>query len=125
MPATCPFCNLTAARVWLESGAGIALLDAYPVAEGHTLIIPKRHVASLYELSDSEQAALWHLAAEARARLLRTHKPDGFNIGLNDGQAAGQTVLHAHIHVIPRYTGDVADPRGGIRWVIPEKAPYW
>ena len=125
MPPGCPFCDPPAARVWLENSAGVALLDAFPVSEGHTLVIPKQHVASLYELPEGDQTLLWRLAAEARIRLFRTHRPDGFNIGINDGPAAGQTVLHAHIHVIPRWSGDVADPRGGIRWIIPEKAAYW
>ena len=113
MSNTCPFCQLPADRVRLENSAGIAMLDAYPVAEGHTLVVPKQHVASLYELSAADQVALWHLAAEVRLGLRRTHRLAGFNIGINDGQAAGQTVLHAHIHVIPRCPGDVADPGAG------------
>jgi diadenosine tetraphosphate (Ap4A) HIT family hydrolase len=109
----------------MENAIGLVLWDAFPVTEGHTLVVPRKHVASIYELLPMEQAALWGLVGEARQRLQCQFHPDGFNIGVNDGQAAGQTVPHAHIHVIPRRTGDVADPRGGIRWVIPGKARYW
>lgn len=121
----CPFCELDADRVWLQNQFGIVLWDAFPITEGHALVVPRRHVASIYELSTEEQAALWTLVANARQRLNADLHPDGFNIGLNDGEAAGQTILHAHIHIIPRYSGDVADPRGGVRWIISEKARYW
>jgi len=87
--------------------------------------VPRRHVASLFDLSEAEQTDLWKLVALVRARLLAELKPDGFTIGVNDGVAAGQTVMHAHVHVIPRRQGDVADPRGGVRWVVPTKAAYW
>ena len=80
---------------------------------------------SIYELTVTEQNVIWKLVSEVRQRLLTDLKPDGFNIGLNDGLAAGQTVMHAHVHVIPRWSGDVSDPRGGIRWVIADKAAYW
>jgi len=103
----------------------VAVPDAYPVSEGHTLVLSRKHVASLYELSDTEQEGVWELVLEVRKRLLTSLKPDGFNIGINDGLAAGQTVMHAHVHVIPRWNGDVQDPRGGIRWVIADKAAYW
>lgn len=121
----CPFCHLEPSRILLENAFAAAFPDAFPVAEGHTLVVPKRHVASLFELSDEEQATLWRLVTLVRAKLMDELKPDGFNIGVNDGLAAGQTVMHAHVHVIPRRTGDVADPRGGMRWIIPSKAKYW
>ena len=124
-PSDCPFCNLPPERIRLRAGAGYAVPDRYPLGKGHTLVIPRRHVASIYDLPDEEIAALWRLAGEVRSMLEGEHAPDGFNIGLNDGAAAGQTIGHAHIHVVPRFAGDVADPRGGIRWVIPERAPYW
>jgi diadenosine tetraphosphate (Ap4A) HIT family hydrolase len=73
----------------------------------------------------AEQYAVWDLVSQVRRRLFVDQKPDGFNIGLNDGVAAGQTVMHAHVHVIPRWIGDIPDPRGGMRWVIADKAPYW
>jgi diadenosine tetraphosphate (Ap4A) HIT family hydrolase len=110
---------------YLENEAARAFPDAYPVAEGHMLVVPKRHVTSLFDLPEEEQAALWRLVALVRARLMDELMPDGFNVGVNDGTAAGQTVPHAHVHVIPRRAGDVADPRGGVRWVVPAKAQYW
>jgi diadenosine tetraphosphate (Ap4A) HIT family hydrolase len=124
-PAPCPFCGIAEDRQFIQSDVGLALFDAYPIAEGHTLVVPRRHVVSLYELPDTEQAALWSLVAQVRGWLVEKYRPDAFTIGVNDGIAAGQTVAHAHIHVIPRRPGDVTDPRGGIRWVIPGKAPYW
>ena len=109
----------------LQNDDSIAVADRYPVAEGHTLVIPRKHVASVYDLTIQEQNAVWDLVRIVRERLLGELKPDGFNIGVNDGVAAGQTVPHAHVHVIPRRAGDVPDARGGIRWIIPYKAPYW
>jgi diadenosine tetraphosphate (Ap4A) HIT family hydrolase len=121
----CPFCHPEESRITLENDAARAFPDAFPVAEGHTLVVPRRHVASLFDLPEVEQAALWRLVAMVRGKLMDELRPDGLNVGVNDGPAAGQTVLHAHVHVIPRRTGDVADPRGGVRWVIPGKAAYW
>ena len=118
----CPFCRLERNRIRLESEFALAFLDGFPLTYGHTLVIPKRHVASLYELSAAEQAAVWALVAQVRDALLADFRPDGFNVGLNDGAAAGQTVGHAHVHVIPRRHGDVPDPKGGVRWVIPDRA---
>ena len=121
----CPFCHLEPSRVTLENDCAVAFPDAFPVTEGHTLVIPKRHVASLFDLPDEEQTAVWRLVAQVRGNLESVLRPDGFTVGVNDGPAAGQTVPHAHVHVIPRRAGDVADPRGGVRWVVPAKAPYW
>ncbi len=121
----CPFCSLDSNRKWIENEHAIAFPDVYPVTDGHTLVIPRKHVTSIYELRGDERSAVWSLVAEVRQRLLTGLKPDAFNIGVNDGLAAGQTVEHAHVHVIPRWKGDVPDPRGGIRWIIDEKANYW
>jgi diadenosine tetraphosphate (Ap4A) HIT family hydrolase len=121
----CPFCSLDPSRTWIENEHAIAFTDAYPTTDGHTLVVPRQHIGSIYELSAAQQAAVWDLVAEVRQRLLTGLKPDGFNIGVNDGLAAGQTVEHAHVHVIPRYTSDVPDPRGGIRWIISQHAKYW
>ncbi len=101
-----------------------AIRDKYPLTDGHTLVVPRRHVASLFELSDEEQAAVWRLAGVVRADLLRTHSPHGFNLGVNDGEMAGQKVMHAHVHVIPRYRDDAADPHRGMRWIVPDRAEY-
>lgn len=109
----------------MANAHAIAFRDGYPLSEGHGLVVPRRHLASVFDGSPEEQAALWSLVAEFRAAMLRELSPAGFNVGVNDGAAAGQTVMHGHVHVIPRFEGDVADPRGGIRWILPEKAKYW
>ena len=121
----CPFCRPNANRIRLENVFAVALPDGFPLTMGHTLVLPKRHVASLFDLPDEEAAAVWNLVIQVHDLLMAEFKPDGFNVGLNDGAAAGQTVMHAHVHVIPRRHGDVLDPRGGVRWVVPDKAAYW
>ncbi len=120
-----PFYPIPSARVILETANCLAFYDAYPVSPGHALVVPLRTVLSIYGLDDLYQAELWETVRHVRAILAEKFSPDGFNVGVNDGRAAGQTVSHAHIHVIPRYVGDVDDPRGGVRWVIPEKPKYW
>jgi diadenosine tetraphosphate (Ap4A) HIT family hydrolase len=114
-------------RVLAEDDLFVVAKDKYPVSPGHTLVIAKRVVARFAELTTDEKVRLVTWIDWCINRLEHTldPKPDGFNIGLNDGAAAGQTVAQIHVHVIPRYNGDVPDPRGGIRQVIPEKAPYW
>jgi diadenosine tetraphosphate (Ap4A) HIT family hydrolase len=121
----CPFCDPDPDRICEENEAAVAIHDRFPVAGGHMLVVPKRHVASLFDLPEGERAAVWVLVARVRARLASEHGPDGFTVGVNDGPAAGQTIAHAHVHVIPRRAGDVCDPRGGVRWVIPDQAAYW
>jgi diadenosine tetraphosphate (Ap4A) HIT family hydrolase len=126
MPAShCPFCNVKQDQTVAANDVAFALPDAFPVTEGHTLVIPKRHVMSLFELSEVEQAEVWRLVTAVRNRLMDELVPDGFNIGVNDGAAAGQTVMHAHVHIIPRHSADVEDARGGMRRVMPKKAKYW
>ena len=125
-PAHCPFCKrIASAHAFQQDGSALALPDAYPLNPGHTLVISRRHATDLFCLTIDEQADVWRLVAKIRDRILQTHHPDAFNIGVNVGAAAGQTVDHAHVHVIPRYHGDVPDPRGGVRWVVPARAPYW
>lgn len=109
----------------MSNSHATAIYDGFPVSPGHCLIIPKRHIASFFEATKEEQSALLNLLAEMQDVLVKERNPDGFNIGINDGAAAGQTIMHLHIHLIPRYAGDQPDPRGGVRWIIPEKAPYW
>jgi diadenosine tetraphosphate (Ap4A) HIT family hydrolase len=121
----CPFCGPEKSRVIMANDYAIALHDRFPITPGHSLIVPKRHISSFFEATREEQKALFDLLAEMRQFLLAERSPDGFNIGINDGAAAGQTVMHLHIHLIPRYLGDMPDPRGGVRWIFPEKAPYW
>ena len=108
----CPFCRLEKHRIRLESECAVAFLDGFPITEGHTLVIPTRHVASFFELSEEEQAGVWRLVTKVRAKLAVDFRPDGFNVGLNDGVSAGQTMMHAHIHVIPRRNGDIAELGG-------------
>ena len=125
MSPPCPFCSLPVERFVLESAYAVALRDAFPVSPGHTLIIPRRHVASFFDVTDAERSDLMSLLAAARDDLDREFRPAGYNIGINDGAAAGQTVPHVHVHLIPRFAGDREDPRGGVRWVLPDKAVYW
>ncbi|MCK6399834.1 HIT family protein [Thauera aminoaromatica] len=121
----CPFCALPAERILILADEALVIRDAFPVSPGHTLVIPRRHIGSFFELSDAERTCMVELLAQAKAELDLSFQPDGFNIGINDGAAAGQTVQHLHLHLIPRYLGDVPDPRGGVRWVMPGKAKYW
>ena len=125
MSSPCPFCSLPAERFALQSEYAVVIRDAFPVSPGHTLVIPKRHVASFFDITDAERTDLMSLLAAARDDLEREFHPAGYNVGINDGAAAGQTVPHLHIHLIPRYDGDRDDPRGGVRWVLPDKAAYW
>jgi len=104
--APCPFCALPQARVLLRNDAAIAIRDAYPVAPGHTLVIPLRHVPSFFDTTAEERGAMLDLLDEAKKQLQSEFGPAGYNIGINDGAAAGQTVGHLHVHLIPRYHGD-------------------
>jgi len=121
----CPFCALPSARILLHNDLAVVVRDAYPVSPGHTLVIPVRHVASFFDTTADERSALLSLMDAAKWSLQTELEPAGYNIGINDGPSAGQTVGHLHVHLIPRYLGDRPDPRGGIRWVIPENADYW
>ncbi len=120
----CPFCTISGDRVLHEGGLVKAIWDAYPVSPGHVLIIPRRHVANWFDVSCEEQSEMLGAIQQVRRILDEQFAPSGYNIGMNVGAAAGQTVSHFHLHVIPRYAGDVADPTGGIRNVIPGKANY-
>ena len=125
MTSTCPFCSLPSSRIVESNTHGLVIRDGFPVSPGHTLIVPKRHIGSFFELRADERDDLLALLDHAKAQIESEFKPDGYNIGINDRPAAGQTVPHLHIHLIPRYIGDQADPRGGVRWIIPDKADYW
>jgi diadenosine tetraphosphate (Ap4A) HIT family hydrolase len=121
----CPFCNLPDSRIVNSDASAVVIRDGFPVSQGHTLIIPRRHIGSFFELTEAERTSILDLLGQARIGLDAEYEPAGYNIGINDGAAAGQTIAHLHVHLIPRYDGDRADPRGGVRWVIPEKADYW
>ncbi len=103
----------------------VGVWDGFPLSPGHALLIPRRHIESWFDATEEEQHGLVDAIAVARSAILGRHQPDGFNVGMNLGQAAGQTVSHLHLHVIPRYVGDVPDPRGGVRCVLPARADYW
>ena len=120
----CLFCSPPDERVFLRSDQVLGLWDAFPVSPGHALLIPRRHVPTWFEATNFEQVALIAALNETKALIEQHHQPDGYNIGINCGAAAGQTVFHLHVHLIPRYTGDVTDPRGGVRHVIPAKGNY-
>lgn len=121
----CPFCQIAPDVIVLcETDTALAILDRFPVSEGHTLIIPKRHTANYFELSPEEQSELWSLVNLAKQKLDSLYHPDGYNVGININPAAGQTIFHIHIHLIPRYHNDTPHPRGGVRGVIPEKRGY-
>ncbi len=108
----------------IENENAFAIYDGFPVSKGHVLVIPKRVVAEIFDLNDEEYSSCFNLVKDVKKILEEEFKPDGFNIGINNGEKAGQTIFHAHIHVIPRYSGDVDNPRGGIRHVIPGKGDY-
>jgi diadenosine tetraphosphate (Ap4A) HIT family hydrolase len=118
----CPFCNDVEAV--LANELAIARWDVNPVTPGHILLVTRRHVADFFETNTDEQHALLALLREVKDLLQREHQPDGFNVGINVGEVAGQTIPHVHIHLIPRYRGDTTQPRGGVRGVIPAKQSY-
>lgn len=121
----CPFCgSRVLERAFYVDDLVCALWDGFPVSVGHALVVTRRHVASWFETSQQERLALLSAIDIARDKILESHDPQGFNIGVNVGAAAGQTIFHLHVHLIPRYLGDVPDPRGGVRYVIPERANY-
>ena len=125
MSSACPFCDLPADRILAVDGPCLAFRDGFPVSAGHTLVIPRRHVASFRDLTPDEWAAAHRLARKLAADLQAADPAiTGFNFGANDGTDAGQSVFHCHLHLIPRRAGDHPAPRGGIRGVIPGKAPY-
>jgi diadenosine tetraphosphate (Ap4A) HIT family hydrolase len=124
----CPFCEIEKrideSRIIYQDSTWIAILDNYPVSEGHTLLIPKRHCKSYFDLNFIELESVGVTIGIVKRILDTKYKPDGYNIGINCGEAAGQTVMHCHIHIIPRYNGDCDNPRGGVRGVIPSRMDY-
>lgn len=126
MKSNCPFCTkIESGDVQFSNDLAVAIPDGFPLNPGHTLVVPARHVSSFFDLSQGEQEAMWSLVTLVRSNIDQRYSPSGYNLGLNIGESAGQTVDHAHLHIVPRYKGDVADPRGGVRWVLPERAAYW
>ena len=125
MDNNCPFCKVESEREIIASSLlSVAFYDGFPVSPGHALIIPKRHVSSFFDLAKEERQDLLNLADSVKRILEERYHPDGYNIGINVGEAAGQSIFHVHMHLIPRYQGDVPSPRGGVRGVIPTKQNY-
>ncbi|MDE5458443.1 DUF3427 domain-containing protein [Bradyrhizobium sp. CSA112] len=122
--ASCPFCSIDSSRIAFSNDLVTAIWDGFPASPGHLLIIPGRHVPAWPDLTSAEKAAIWLAVDQGQGIISERFRPDGFNVGFNQDTAAGQTVFHFHLHIIPRYAGDVADPRGGVRHVIPDKANY-
>ncbi len=120
----CPFCAIPITRVIDSNELAFTIEDAYPVSPGHSLIVSQRHAESFFDLNADEVAALVMLLHRAKARLDERHCPGGYNVGINVGRDAGQTVMHVHMHLIPRHSGDVAKPAGGVRHVIPGRGDY-
>ena len=122
----CVFCNLDESRIEIENDLALSFKDLYPVTNGHTLVIPKRKVQSFFDLTEEETAAMFELLYLQKEDLKNKDSSiTCYNIGVNDGEDAGQTIMHCHIHLIPRRSGDMEDPRGGVRGVIPEKQSYY
>lgn len=125
MEEDCPFCMIGEhVEVLCKTDIAMAILDSFPISPGHTLVIPKRHVPDYFELTAEEQNELWQLVNRCKLILQDRFHPDGFNIGINVGEMAGQSIFHVHIHLIPRYKGDVKNPKGGVRHIIPGKGYY-
>ena len=119
----CPFCDCKE-RIILKNELAFAIFDNYPVSPGHLLIIPFRHVPDYFGATRDEKIAIIDLIEEAKEILDEKFNPDGYNIGVNIGRDAGQSVIHLHVHIIPRFKGDMKNPRGGVRRVIPGKRNY-
>lgn len=121
----CRFClTRPGRRIMIEGKYGFAAWDRHPASPGHFLVIPYRHFSDYFDIRDEEREELWRLVAEGRKMADEKHDPDGYNIGINVGTWAGQSIPHLHIHVIPRYRGDVENPKGGVRGVIPQNKLY-
>ena len=123
MTMNCPFCQADHS-ILAQTTLSFACLDNFPVSKGHALVIPKRHVPTIWELWDHEYADVFALVKQVKDLLQKKFDPQGINVGVNCGEVAGQTIFHAHVHIIPRYHGDVPNPRGGVRNIIPGKGDY-
>ena len=125
MSSDCLFCNIPQERIVLENDLAYAVRDGYPVTEMHSMIIPKRHIQDYFDLTTDELLACDQLIRSLKKEISNSDSSvNGFNIGMNSGESAGQTIFHCHIHLIPRRTGDVENPRGGVRHIIPGKGDY-
>ncbi|SRR6056297_1924313 len=121
---SCPFCNINEDKIIAKNKFSYAIYDKYPVNKGHILIISKEHIRDYFDASTEVREAIFDLMEDCKSLLDNKYNPDGYNIGFNCGKEAGQTIMHFHLHLIPRYEGDIEDPTGGVRGVIPEKRVY-
>ena len=121
---SCPFCNINHDQIVKKNKFSFAIYDKYPVNKGHLLIISKKHIEDYFTANEEIKEAIFELMERCKTFLDKKYDPDGYNIGLNCGKEAGQTIMHLHLHLIPRYEGDIEDPTGGVRGVIPEKRVY-
>lgn len=120
----CLFCRNDIGSVFIRGKLGFVRWDSHPVNEGHALVIPYRHVPSYFDVTNQEKQELWSLVDQGKEVIENRYRPHGYNVGINIGSRAGQSIFHMHIHLIPRYRGDVDNPRGGVRGVIPERQQY-
>lgn len=122
----CVFCQIINdhKNIILENELAVAFYDSFPVSDGHVLIIPKRHCVTYFDLTSEEIKAIFELSNKIKEILDNKYHPDGYNIGFNAGVDAGQSVMHCHMHIIPRYKGDIENPRGGIRKIVKNKTKY-
>jgi len=120
----CLFCNNKEDEIIKETEHALLVRDTYPVSPGHCLIVPRRHIVTYFEATEEENRDFLMLMKYAKKSIDKEHQPDAYNIGCNNGEVAGQSIFHLHIHIIPRYKGDVENPKGGVRWVVPKKATY-
>lgn len=123
-PVKCPFCNPSAEEIVAKNDLCYARWDKFPVSPGHLLVLPFRHTTDFFSMTPEERGAVISLVDVCKRVIEKKFSPDGYNIGFNVGEAAGQTVMHCHCHVIPRYAGDVSNPRGGVRGVVPGRKNY-
>ena len=127
--AACPFCQIAQhdnkGLIVTQDHLAFVIRDTHPISDGHSLVILKRHISSFFRTTPEERGSMLQMLDQAKQHIELNHSPDSYNIGINDGPEAGQTVPHLHMHLIPRYAGDTKDPRGGVRWLLPNKARYW
>ena len=120
----CLFCHPKPEEIIEETEHALLITDSFPVSNGHCLIVPRRHIETFFDCTEEENREFHYLTLQAKKYVEKNYSPDGYNIGCNNGVDAGQSVFHLHIHVIPRYKGDVENPKGGVRWVVPKNSQY-
>jgi diadenosine tetraphosphate (Ap4A) HIT family hydrolase len=121
---SCIFCDIPEELIIAENQSAVAILDKFPVNQGHALVIPKRHFANFFDATPGEITDIYELLHQAKVIIDKKYNPDGYNVGVNVGPVGGQTVMHLHFHLIPRFSGDVEKPRGGVRNIKPSLVPY-